>query len=73
MLKDAAIAARRVCDRCPSTIINGFLVLLAIATGFAFALHVVGFRVVNPFDTSWLWGMQLTVNWAGRFFVTNRC
>jgi hypothetical protein len=56
MLKDAAITARRVYDRCPSTIIDGVLILLAIATGFAFAIHVVGFLVINPFDTSWLWG-----------------
>jgi hypothetical protein len=40
-LKDAAITARRVYDRCPSTIIDGVLILLAIVAGFAFAVHVV--------------------------------
>jgi Family of unknown function (DUF6311) len=56
MLKGAAIKAGRVCDRRPSTIIDGILILLAIAAGFAFAVYVVGYRVINPFDTSWLWG-----------------
>jgi Family of unknown function (DUF6311) len=56
MLKGAAIKAGRVYDRCPSTIIDGVLILLAIAAGFAFAVSVVGYRVINPFDTSWLWG-----------------
>jgi opacity protein-like surface antigen len=56
MLKGAAIKAGRVYDRCPSTIIDGVLILLAIAAGFAFAVYVVGYRVINPFDTSWLSG-----------------
>jgi Family of unknown function (DUF6311) len=56
MLKDAAIKAGRGYDGWPSTIIDGTLILLAIAAGFAFAVHVVGFRVINPFDTSWLSG-----------------
>jgi hypothetical protein len=55
-LKGAAIKAGRVYDRCPSTIIDGVLILLAIAAGFAFAVYVVGYRVINPFDTSWLSG-----------------
>jgi hypothetical protein len=42
MLKGAAIKAGRVYDRCPSTIIDGALILLAIAAGFAFAVYVVG-------------------------------
>ena len=56
MLKGAAIKAGRVYDRCPSTIIDGVLILLAIVAGFAFAVYVVGYRVINPFDTSWLSG-----------------
>ena len=56
MLKDAAIKAGRVYDRCPGTIIDGALVFLAIAAGFSFGVYVVGYRVINPFDTSWLWG-----------------
>ena len=56
MLKGAAIKAGRVYDRCPSTIIDGVLILLAIAAGSAFAVYVVGYRVINPFDTSWLSG-----------------
>ena len=73
MLKGAAIKAGRVYDRCPSTIIDGVLILLAIAAGFAFAVYVVGYRVINPFDTSWLWGDPAHSQLAGRFFVTSRC
>ena len=63
----AAITARRVYDRCPSTIIDGVLILLAIVAGFAFAVHVVGFRVINPFDTTWLSG-EASHSYLGRAF-----
>ena len=41
--------------------------LLAIVAGFAFAVHVVGFRVINPFDTTWLSG-EAAHSYLGRAF-----
>ena len=55
MLKYAVAKPGRLYDRCPSEMIDGVLIFLAITVGFAFAVYVVGYRVVNPFDTSWLW------------------